>query len=384
MRNSINISKKCFLFFIGSIFILTLGSGFILFNSGVAFADSDTSFNSSSSAMSAKDAYIEEENIELFNEVMDIIDSEMKANDTTVIEQLQKQLENYESILASGLYNNRESIEIMIKTNKEMINSYMEYNVAKTLRKAYHPLYSPVLAAAKTYFDIRDYYLATELLTYAWDNETPNKLYKVEHTNIIASGTKFKEISKGTSTKGSATFDRNGNRTDDDLFFAIRVFDYEKKTPNARAVLIHDTYDFDYIENATSEIDKILNICHEAQNAGVVVPFLIHQTINPTDFVILQPNYIYQENFDIPTISTRNYIVVVSSSNKLKISTSREYGIMISIHHFSWEDPKYISATADNETIEIPYAEGLPTTLSISIRNLNIFKTNNITINISC
>ena len=240
------------------------------------------------------DAKVKEEDLQSYYEVMDMLENELAKNNTTALDQLDNQLSRYETMLSNGEYNDMETMQSLIATTEDLIAKYEEYDRSKMMRAKTHPTYTPMISLANAYFESQDYYLSSELLLAAKNNDEYGKLYKIQRTDIIKAGKVFEKLAFGTSISGESKFITSGSTIDDDLYFSIREFSYTKNMPNSRAVTIIDTYDFDKPKQTETTLDKILDLFHKAEVAGALVPFKIKQTVELTTDVSLKPNYSYK------------------------------------------------------------------------------------------
>lgn len=284
----------------------------------------------SSTDLQLRDNYVEEENINLYHEVINLIDDELKTNNTSVIEQLQVQIDEYQNMLVNNTYKDKEKLQALINLNKAMLKSYNRYENSKLTRKADNPTYTPLVTAAITYFKAKSYKLSAELLSFALENEQLDTYYTIENSDIIEKASKFNKIAFDTKLKGSDSFEKTGATVDDDLYYAIHAFRFEKQLPNSRTVKIEDRYDFAYNENAQSTLEKIVNSMYYAQEVGVLVPFQISQTISLNSEIDLKEENSYQETFDIAIGESRRFEVKVYDQANLRVQIiDSNYSAMI-------------------------------------------------------
>ena len=277
------------------------------------------------------DVCVEEENISLYYEVMNLIEDELRKNNTSVTRQLQNQIDGYQKMLVDNTYINKENIQNLIDVNKQMLKSYTAYENSKLTRKVYNATYTPTIAAAIAYFKSKNYDLSAELLAFAWSNEELDTHYSIERTDVIEAGTKFSALAFDTKLNGSASFEKTGKTADDDLYYAIHAFRFQKQMPNSRCVKIEDRYDFAYNANAQSTLEKIVNSMYKAQEAGVLVPFQISETISLKSEINLKEQLSsYQETFDIAAGEIRYFTVNVYDNANLRMQFSNaEYTMSV-------------------------------------------------------
>lgn len=296
----------------GTFYIYTVYSIAIFSSNQIVFSDT---FNDR-----FDDICVEEQNISLYYEVMNLIEDELRANNTSVTAQLQNQIDYYQNALVNNTYYNRDNIRTLINVNKQLLKNYTAYENSKLTRKAYSATYSPTIAAAIAYFKYKNYHLSAELLSFAWNNEELDTHYSIERTDIIEAGTKFKDLAFDTKLSGSASFEKTGKTIDDDLYYAVHAFRFQKLMPNSRNVKIEDRYDFAYNANAQTALEKIINSMYNAQEAGVLVPFRISETVSLKSEVNLDDhNSSYQETFDIAAGEVRYFTVTVYDNANLQM-----------------------------------------------------------------
>lgn len=88
------------------------------------------------------------------------------------------------------------------------------------------------------------YKLSSELLTFAKKNKSQNTIYHPKYGYIVKNSSTFQDIAYGTSTSGSSIFNKGPLKMDNDLYYAIKHFDYSKNSASSHTVLIEDIYDF--------------------------------------------------------------------------------------------------------------------------------------------
>lgn len=339
------------------------------------------------------DAKVKEEDLQSYYEVMDMLENELAKNNTTALDQLDNQLSRYETMLSNGEYNDMETMQSLIATTEDLIAKYEEYDRSKMMRAKTHPTYTPMIAGAIAVFEKKGYYLSSELLTAAKDNDVCDKLYKIQHTNIIKMGTKFKEISSGTSVSGSSTFHKTSERTDQDLYYSIKTFDYVKRMPNSRAVTITDRYDFGPNEeqNGDSLEDKVVEKFYEAQAAGALVPFKIKETLEPITEVSLKPNYSYKETFDLYKNEKRNFSLSLYNCNKLTVTIDNaKKSTNLYATSILWENVRFAVANFTTKKLKFTTSDAqsnsdiAPFPIFIEVMNTLATSTNTVTITIIC
>ena len=123
------------------------------------------------------DAKVKEEDLQSYYEVMDMLENELAKNNTTALDQLDNQLSRYETMLSNGEYNDMETMQSLIATTEDLIAKYEEYDRSKMMRAKTHPTYTPMISLANAYFESQDYYLSSELLLAAKNNDEYVKFY---------------------------------------------------------------------------------------------------------------------------------------------------------------------------------------------------------------
>ena len=203
------------------------------------------------------------------------IENYLSKENTSVISELEKTIERYELLLASDLsLNDASKIQDLINTTYALKNDYIRYNnsnVANINAKSVS-IYYPVVQAAIAYFNFNHYYLASELLTHARDNNDVDSLYYPIYGYEVLDSSVYSYILESNQCYGTSVFLKTGDTNDDDLYFSIKKF-YYSKSESGRAVIIQDRYDFEDYYNYESVEDFLVDLIYEAQNDGVIVPF---------------------------------------------------------------------------------------------------------------
>lgn len=213
-------------------------------------------------------------------ENMDILNNELSAQNTDVIQELSKMIEQYEQMLSVATQANEiEQLNNLIETLKELSADYQSYSNGSVLRK-YHIIYSPAVATVIAYFNAKNYLLAAELLTHAKENTNPNSSYipnfgaRTRLSNVIT------QLADQTATTGAASFEPGDRPVDMDLYYAIHNFDYSKSSPTARVIIIVDYYDYEYEDYDGTIATVAVSTMAKAQQAGVITPYWISISVD--------------------------------------------------------------------------------------------------------
>lgn len=76
-------------------------------------------------------------------------------------------------------------------------------------------------------FNSMGYKLSSELLLHAKANKNIDSVYLPVNASLILESEKIREIENGSTLSGTAVFPKTGNTNDNDLYYAIRGFNYE-------------------------------------------------------------------------------------------------------------------------------------------------------------
>ena len=216
---------------------------------------------------SPNEVAVEQENLEYFYDSMNTLENELENNNTSVSEQLYKQLTRYTDMLNNQTYNDLKNVKRLIATTENLIEEYEKYENRNISRAPYHVKYTPIIAAAIAYFNSKDYVLSAELLTYAKDNDIVDfKYHHIQNISVIQSSELFRELANGEITHGKTTFERTGNTNDDDLFYSIHGFTFDKESKYSHSIRITDKYDFSKEDDfGDEELNKAVACICDAQ-----------------------------------------------------------------------------------------------------------------------
>ena len=130
-------------------------------------------------------------------------------------------------------------------------------------------------------FSTLGYDLAAELLTISAAKGTHKEMiYKPIYGSRIISSSVTYSIAENTLISGHDTFVKTNTTYGNDLYYSIHNFKFEKESSNSKSIKITDTYDYDYIENATEFEDKVVNIVAKAMENSEISPFDIEINVN--------------------------------------------------------------------------------------------------------
>jgi hypothetical protein len=204
-----------------------------------------------------------------------ILDKELKSNNTDVVSQLNKQivqLKNEQKSATSQEDSNK--ISDIISTTELLID---EYNKSKnnqapgiTTQVVSDPS-SAAVTYALTYFSINGYNLAYELLSHARSNKILDSSYIPYYGYLVKQSPSYDTIRYGSSSYGSGEFKKQGNTVQMDLYWAMHYFVYSKDARN-QYIHIDDRYDFAR-ESYGSIGSVVIGLMVEAQNFGILTPY---------------------------------------------------------------------------------------------------------------
>lgn len=205
-----------------------------------------------------------------------ILENALEENQTDVVNELNKMIEQYEEMLVSATTEEKSNqIGNLIATLEELIADYQLYDAGISTYK-FHAIYTPAVASVIAYFNVKNYLLAAELLTHAKENTDKISIYTPTYGARARNSSVVQQIGYGTVDSGSSAFEPGDSPVDMDLYYAIHSFDFFKSSPSSRVVNIFDTYDFEHDEDAYKTIPGIaVETMYRAQEAGVLTPYFV-------------------------------------------------------------------------------------------------------------
>jgi len=209
---------------------------------------------------------------------VEILENELKANNTDVVAQLQNQISRLKT-KKNTVKNekDKDKIDRLISTTESMVDMYNNDKSGITAQsKIDDPTIRDEIAAVVAYFDLKGYSLASELLEHAYDNDDLDSIYSPVYGDRVEDSPVFKRIAKNSSKQGSDIFPNSGSTIQKDLYYAIHEFYYLK---NDSTITISDLYDF--APGTYGGIAGVaINAMYEAQQLGVLVPFYTYIEVN--------------------------------------------------------------------------------------------------------
>ena len=115
---------------------------------------------------------VEKENLDEFYSSIDTFETELEMYNTSVLAELNNQLNRYKKMLENKTYKDFDNVNKLIATTENLITEYEIYENRNKSRASYHAVYTPMIAAAIAYFNANSYILSAEMLTHAKDNKT--------------------------------------------------------------------------------------------------------------------------------------------------------------------------------------------------------------------
>ena len=164
-------------------------------------------------------------------------------------------------------------LQDLIDTTTDLLNSYSNYKNGVIPASVNMSMYDPAIAAVVSYFNLNNYFLASELLLHAKDNTVVDSTFKPYYGDRVNYSPVTQQIRKSVATRGTGEFAPSSvSEFLQDLYYAIHYFEWEK---TSTAVHIFDRYDF-----APGDWDGLagiaINTMYNAQQAGAIVPFYTH------------------------------------------------------------------------------------------------------------
>ena len=206
------------------------------------------------------------------------IDEELQSNGTSIEVELTNLRSQYINNAVAA--ESSEEMERWMKLASGvdiLINDYASY---KSLEQGnLMPQSGPIdeaylktaVAAVVTWFSSKRYYLSAELLVTARDNTSEDLVYIPSNKNIIYNSSVVKNLIKNGRSSGSGEFSSSGEL---DLYYAIHLFNYEKKN---NVFILTDIYDYEHGDQSYG--DSIAQVAVDTmaddQPPGIIVPYTV-------------------------------------------------------------------------------------------------------------
>lgn len=205
--------------------------------------------------------------------IVELVQEDLEKQNTTILDQLNEQLQNYKYLLNSEKNEERKLQLKELILNTEIIIQDFNESQSDKARTVIQVPFAAEVGAVIAYFNAKGYKLSSELLTHARNNKTVDSSYTPYYGYHVQASPVFRKIANGTSTKGSATFPNSSSNTKiADCYYAIHKFNYTKSSSSSNIVRITDRYDF-----APGDYNGIANIAvnamYNAQLYGTIKPF---------------------------------------------------------------------------------------------------------------
>lgn len=207
------------------------------------------------------------------NEFLTAINAELSENQTSVEEELNNSIAEYEQLrsVCSDTVQKAKFTEL-IETLIELKDEYLLENSGVACYSV-HPIYATEVASVIAYFKLHNYRLSAELLTHMKANKELNSVYIPTYGGDVCETALYKQICADSTVSGSAAFPNSGSKFDKDAYYAIHKFTYVKSS--SFFMTITDKYDFadedtNYADIAGFAISKM----YKAQQDGYLTPFI--------------------------------------------------------------------------------------------------------------
>lgn len=207
------------------------------------------------------------------------IETALEEQGTTVSQELKIAIGRLEEEKArAGSMEDKNKIQALIDTTKELEISYNNYTSGVVTRGIDHPVLTPAVAAVATYFSSSGYLLSFELLVHAQDNNVLDSNYVPYYGDRILSSPVVMKIKQGgKDASGSSSFENSGTQVQKDLYYAIHAFNYTF-VRNTGKFNLTDRYDFAY-GDYEGIAGAAINTMWQAQVIGVLVPYYVKITV---------------------------------------------------------------------------------------------------------
>lgn len=237
------------------------------------------------------------------------IEHELTNKNTNVIDELNEKIRQYEAMLESeDAAEKRLKLINLIEQTNSLISQYDAFKTENVVQSystksaigppipVVNPNLAPsaYVAAVISAFSALGYDLSAELTTVALTNKYVATEYcPIFYSRVLSSQVLY-DLATGTQTSGGSEFSKENlfNTYAQDLYFAIRRFNYSKPSADSKTVQIIDTYDYDKETDRKDEDTGIQGVAYDlmynAQKAGVIHPVKLKITADITDFLRLQ------------------------------------------------------------------------------------------------
>lgn len=217
------------------------------------------------------------ERVDAIKALINDIEYDLNENNTDVVTELTEYKSTCQELLETNS-NDTENLEKLIEEIDEIVTEYNEYKLNENTRGTFHLTYSPAIAAIASGFLMSGWELSAELLLHARSNNDINSEYYPTFAKNIAFTKIFTNLVNDNTISGSKMFDGpnflNFTKYDEDAYFSIHWFKYQKMYYSEGKINIKINDRYDYNEDTGNGLQaKLVNLCYEAQVAGVLVPY---------------------------------------------------------------------------------------------------------------
>ena len=240
-------------------------------------------------------------------------------NESDVGEGLQKKIQEYQEMIINeedALRINQ--LNLLIETTENILEEYKQLiNTPITYDNENGGNFS--VGTYINVLNILGYDLSAELLTISAANGTNiNMTYKPIYGSRALSSPAVFEIAKNNLIKGGSKFEKTGTTYGNDLYFAIRKFEFEKDYETSKSIIIKDVYDFDTKKDPelNNTLQEIVDSLSNAMERGEISPFHIEININIQEAYKLS---ILEKNQNIMKVRIEN----VSDMDRLTFYNSK-------------------------------------------------------------
>lgn len=144
--------------------------------------------------------------------------------------------------------------------------------------------YATIISAAISYFKIKGYKLAAELLTHMSQNKALDSDYYPVYGYRVMSSDFTYQILMSKFKPELVAYLKDGTTNGDDLYYAIHKFNYTVSSYNNRTLFIDDRYDYGKEDYGGLE-EFVINELVKAQEAGELIPFYTKITVNAEKYL---------------------------------------------------------------------------------------------------
>lgn len=203
------------------------------------------------------------------------VNEEFLNKDTSVELELSKLIAKYDSMLTDSIYSSDELCKIS-RLKNATISMLEDYSFQNKSRNYSSASLQTAITSCIAYFNLLNYDLSVELLTFARDNTDLDCNYTpVLYADVFESSV-FENVYNNNLYESTSSFPKGGSTNDNDLYYSIHSFNYYK-SESKRVIEIRDRYDYSYTSNieSTDIQGQMVKMIYHAQEEGLITPYFV-------------------------------------------------------------------------------------------------------------